>query len=118
MNLIFFSDDKVNYEYNETVYIIFKCHFLYNIINPLRYTIVNNQITCATFTKLLAVYLASILIFKNMTSILNTKLTTLTLVIKIIKIKKYFFKAKICPLKVKKNPTGIYKLTSNYVANY
>lgn len=54
-----------------------------------------------------------------MTSILNTKLTTLTLVIKIIKIKKYFFKAKICPLKVKKkNPTGIYKLTSNYVANY
>lgn len=37
-----------------------------------------------------------------MTSILNTKLTTLTLVIKIIKIKKYFFKAKICPLKVKK----------------
>lgn len=53
-----------------------------------------------------------------MTSILNTKLTTLTLVIKIIKIKKYFFKAKICPLKVKKKLTGIYKLTSNYVANY
>lgn len=51
---------------------------------------------------LLAVYLASILIFKNMTSILNNKLTSLTLVIKIIKKKKYFFKAKICPFKLKK----------------
>lgn len=67
---------------------------------------------------LLAVYLASILIFKNMTSILNNKLTSLTLVIKIIKKKIFLFKAKICPLKLKKKPTGTYKLTSNYVANY
>lgn len=67
---------------------------------------------------LLAVYLASILIFKNMTSILNNKLTSLTLVIKITKKKIFLFKAKICPLKLKKNPTGTYKLTSNYVANY
>lgn len=52
---------------------------------------------------LLAVYLASILIFKNMTSILNNKLTSLTLVIKIIKKKIFLFKAKICPLKLKKN---------------
>lgn len=43
------------------------------------------------FIKFLVVYFVSILIFKNMISILNIKLIILMLVIKIIKIKKYFF---------------------------